>query len=131
MIELVSSFQEGRYLLETRSKPKSYIYLYILSSSSVYKTFKCEQLNQISLNNLFECKKSKKVIYKYADNRKEFLNPVEQLNFLKSTHNDFNVTVLTISEESFDFITKWLKASTEKLCFSLRNALNEFCLALV
>jgi len=131
MIVLVTSFKEGRYLLETRSKPKSYIYLYILSNSSAYKTFECERLNQINLKALIESGKSKKIIYKFVDNRKNFLNSAKQFDLLKNIHNDFNVTVLTISEEGFDFVTKWLKSSTEKLCFSLRKASDEFFLALV
>ena len=97
----------------------------------MYKTFECERLNQISLTTLIQSEKSKKILYKSVDNRKDFLNAAKQLDFLKSIQNDFNVTVLTISEENFDFVIKWLKASTEKLCFSLRNASEEFSLALV
>ena len=131
MIQLFEIFTTGRYLIETKMKPISYIYICILNDNFIFNSFKCEKLNQISLEHLNNLKKSKKLIYKFADNRNECLNQSEQASFIKTLHNDCNVDLITISEENYDFLLNYLRDSTERFCFSLKSAPNDFYFALI
>ncbi len=119
-LELLQSLKLGRYILETKSKPHNYIYLFILSNDYVYKKIECNKniINHLSLNELINTCKFRKIMYKFGDKNDSFLKQAE--------NNDFNLSFLNVSEEHFDFIFNYLKDSTESnFCFSLKQTTHD------
>lgn len=139
-MDLFLGLEKGRFLLETRGKPSSYLYIYILSTDVRFKhnRYQMSKLIDMSVNvtDLLSAKKSRKMMYKFEDNRKTIqsnnnsLNSGFKQNELKELNNDFNVVNLEISNEHFEFLLGVLTESTEQLCQSLKRS-DEFYFALI
>lgn len=137
-LDLLLNLETGRYLFETRSKPASSLYIYILSTDIRFKHFKSQftDIKNVSydLNDLLEMKTSRKLMYKFSDKRLINNNTVNKqgltLSELKDLHNDFNVNSLQVSDEHYEFLLSVLTESTEQLCESLKRS-NDFYFALI
>ena len=131
--DLLMGLDTGRYLLETRGKPTSYLYLCILSTEVRFKHFKyaISNFNEIRLaSDLLGLNRSKKLIYQYEDNRDFSNNNIQRLKELKALRNDFNIRNLEISSEHFSFLLNVLIQSTEQLSETLKRS-NDFYIALI
>ena len=131
--------EKGRYLLETRDKPSSYIYLSILSTDMRFKHYKYQlkEFKKVSmnLNDLLDLKPLRKLMYKFEDRRNKNnnnrdLSSGDASKELKELRNDFKITSYQISNEHFEFLLSVLTKSTEQLCLSLKQS-NDFYFALV
>ena len=131
--DLLMGLDTGRYLLETRGKPTSYLYMCILSTDVRFKHFKygISNFTQINLDcDLLSLNRSKKLIYKYEDNRDLSNNNIQAMKELKTLRNDFNIRNLEISNEHFSFLLNVLIQSTEQLSETLKRS-NDFSIALI
>lgn len=130
--------EKGRYLLETRSRPTSYLYMFILSSEMRFKHYKYQMKEMrnitVDLNDVLSLKPLRKLMYKFEDRRVKNNNGTNLLGEtskeLKELRNDFNVVSYHISDEHFEFLLSVLTESTEQLCQSLKQS-NDFYFALV
>lgn len=121
MLNLIKNLKNGRYLLETKTKPFNCIYILILNDNFAYQTYKLEEDTNINLKCLFG-KESKKLMYKITH---------EKSGTLKSIQNDYNVNSFIVSDEQFNFLSYHFKNSTKSLASSMRLGPNEFYFALV
>lgn len=140
-MDLFLGLERGRYLLETKGKPSSYLYIYILSTDVRFKhqMFQMSKFTHdmgVHVNDLLSMKPVRKMMYKFEDNRKTRASNNNSVNTgfkegeLKELNNDFNVNNLEISNEHFEFLLGVLTESTEQLCQSLKRS-DEFYFALI
>lgn len=122
-IDLVQILKQGRYLIETRTPPVSYIYLWVLNDKAFFKHFKYEFSKDISVRLELQSFRgqTKKIMFKYGCFSKEEAQKL---------HNDFNIANINVSEENLRQIVDSLCDSSNQLCESLKYA-NDFYFAIV
>ena len=129
-VDLISSLEQGRYLIETKNgSSKRYIYAWILSDNSFFKHIKSNFASDVNLSlrdfYLDRNNRSKKIMYKHNEGKE-----AADDKWFNELNNDFNISNLLVSNEQFELMLGMLQNSTSQLCESLKLT-NEYFFAIV